>query len=108
MSNPTCIHLLDGAGERICGAEAAPAVPESALLGDTCTDGVIYCAVCTRGVLIPILTRAQSRSAADPLIHVILFLTTTPPEMDAVVVRILAPALVELDGFVAQVGGRHA
>ena len=109
MPNPIRTHLLDAiANERICGAEDGPAVPESALLGDTCADGVTYCPVCTRAAMLPIVTLAQSRCGSDPLLDTIIFLTQTPPEVEGTVLRILARALLDLDDYVEQVGGRHA
>lgn len=92
---------------RLCCVQDGPAVPESALLGDTCADGVAYCTVCTRAAMLPIVTLAQSRCGSDPLFDTIILLTQTPPELVGAVLLILAPALVELDGYVEQVG-RHA
>ena len=107
MPNPNLTHLLDADGVRFCAAENGPAVPECALLGGTCADGVMYCATCTRAALIPIVTLAQSRSGGDPLLDTIIFLTQTPPEVEGAVMRILARALLDLDDYVEQIGGRH-
>ena len=103
----TLTHLLDAAGNRLCRAHAGPTTPASALMDGTCAAAGVYCPNCARAVLTPIVELAQSRCGSDPLLDTILALTITPPDHAAAVLRILCPALVELDAYVEQVGGRH-
>ena len=106
MANSTVTHLLDAVGDRLCCAQDGPTTPASALLDGTAAAGV-YCPNCARAVLTPIVEFAQSRCDSDPLLDTILALTVTPPDHAAAVLRILCPALVELDAYVEQVGGHH-
>lgn len=105
MPNPIVTHLLV-AGDRFCCAEDGPAVEEAALLDADRTAGVVFCPQCARAALIPIVELAQSRSAGDQLLDSIAFFTKTPPEMEAAVLRVLAPALAALEDHVGQIAGR--
>ena len=105
---PIVTHLLDDADARHCCVQDGPSAPAPALLDDTCAADVRYCGSCARAVLIPIIQRIQARCDGDPLLDINLALTMTPPDEEAAVLRVLSPALVELDGYVEQIGGRHA
>ena len=107
MPNPIRTHLLDDAGVRLCGAHDGLTTPETFLLDGACDPGVVFCPPCARAALIPIVELAQSRSAGDPLLDSIAFFTQTPPEMEAAVLRVLAPALASLEDHVERIGGRH-
>ena len=105
MSSTVATHLLDAAGHRLCCVQDGPTTPASALLDGTYAG--VYCPNCARAVLTPIVELAQSRCGSDPLLDTILALTVTPPDHTAALLRILCPALVELDAYVEQVGGSH-
>ena len=95
---PIVTHLLDDAGERLCCVQDSPTAQAPALLDGTCA----------ADVLMPSILGIQARCGDDPLLDTILTLTNTLPDHAAAVLRILSPALVELDGYVEQIGGRHA
>ena len=105
MPSIVVTHLLDVAGDRLCCREDGPAVTASALLDDQCAAGVVICPSCARAVLAPIVEIAQSRCSGDPLLDAIHALTTTPPDEEAAVLRLMAPALTALVDYVE---GAHA
>ena len=105
---PIVTHLLDDAGERLCCVQECPTAPAPALLDGTCAADVRYCGSCARAVLTPIVQLVQSRCGDDALLDATLALTMTPPDEAAAVLRILCPAMVELNAYVEQIGGRHA
>ena len=107
MANSTVTHLLDVAGERLCCVQDGPTTPASALLDGTYAAAGVYCPNCARAVLTPIVELAQSRCGSDLLLDTILALTVTPPDHTAALLRILCPAMVELDAYVEQVVVHH-
>ena len=107
MPSIVVTHLLNAAGNRLCCAHDGPTTPQPALLEDTCAAGVTFCPDCTRLALAPIVELAQSRCGSDPLLDAVLALMVTPPDHAAAVIRIICPAIVELDAYVEQVGGHH-
>ena len=107
MPSTVVTHLFDAAGNRLCRAHDGPTTPLTALFKDTCAEGVTFCPGCTRLALAHIVGLAQSRCGTDPLLDVVLVLMVTPPDHAAAVIRIICPAIVELDGYVEQIGGRH-
>ena len=108
MPSNVVTHLHDDTGRRLCRAQAGPAIPTPALLDDTSSEGIIFCAICARGVLSLMVLDITGRCGGDPLLDAILALALTPPDHTAAVTRILCPALEELDAYVAQLGGHHA
>ena len=95
---PIVTYLLDAAGERLCCVQDSPTAQAPALLEGTCA----------RAVLMPSILGVQARCGDDPLLDTVLTLTNTLPDHASAVLRIMSPAVVELDGYVEQIGGRHA
>ena len=114
-------HLLDADGNRLCN-QGGPVVSAPAILEGT-GDGdlpVVFCSICARAVLAPIvqlihtrcgvdrLPNEQKSSDAHQLLQAILSLTTTSPDEEAAVMRIMGTSLVELDGYIDDAEGDHA
>ena len=108
------VHLHDATGNRLCN-EDGPAVPAPALLKDTDDVGLLgtLCPACARVAIAPVVQTAHTRCDVDDpnddhhLLAAIVSLTTTPPDHAAAVMRILCPALEELDRYIERVRGRH-
>ena len=107
MPSTVATHLLDAAGNRLCRVHDGPTTPLTALFKDTCAAGVTFCPDCTRLALAYFVELAQARCGADPLLDAALALMVTPPDHAAAVIRIICPAIMELDAYVEQVVGHH-
>lgn len=97
-------HLLV-ADDRPCRREDGPAVDALTLIDDTCAAGVVFCPSCARAVLASFVELAQSRCVPDPLLDAIYALTTTPPDDEAVVLRLMEPVWTVLADYVG--GAAH-
>ena len=82
---------------------------------------MVYCPICARAVLALIVQQIHTRCGVDRLGHEhkasdahllledILYLTTTPPDEEAAVMRIMCTALEEMDSYIGDcAGGDHA
>ena len=74
---------------------------------DATNSDSIICPTCGRVVLGLMADDVVRKCGGDPLLDVILALAMTPPDHAAVAIRMLCPALEELDAYVAQLGAPH-
>ena len=117
MPSDAITHLLDADGNRLCN-QGGPVVSVPAILEGT-GDGdlpVVFCPICARAVLAPIVQLIHTRCGVDEhkasnahqLLQAILSLTTTPPDEEAAVMRIMGSAIVVLYDYIDDAEVDHA